>query len=244
MAAQALNCPNCGAAVSSDATRCEHCNSRLATIACPQCFGMIFLGAKYCSHCGAAVNRTEANAKTVRPCPRCKVNTKAVTIGTTNLRECPKCEGVWADTETLQRLYADREQQAALLGVAVPLPASLNAPWEKVVYRPCPVCLQLMNRVNFARCSTVIVDVCQKHGTWFDKNELRRIVEFIRAGGFDKARGMEIERLEQERRKLDLTKQNNGGPAVWTSTTDVDNYDWRAWPLEIAAEAVMRMIFK
>ena len=33
MAAQSLNCPNCGAAASSEATRCEHCNSRLATVA-------------------------------------------------------------------------------------------------------------------------------------------------------------------------------------------------------------------
>ncbi len=59
-----------------------------------------------------------------------------------------------------------------------------------------------MNRVNFASCSTVVVDVCKAHGTWFDKDELRRIVEFIRAGGLEKARTKQIEELERQKRKL------------------------------------------
>jgi hypothetical protein len=63
-----------------------------------------------------------------------------------------------------------------------------------------------MHRVNFARCSAVIVDVCKPHGTWFDKDELRRIVEFIRAGGFDKARGAEIAELENQRRRLETAR--------------------------------------
>jgi Zn-finger nucleic acid-binding protein len=57
-----------------------------------------------------------------------------------------------------------------------------------------------MNRVNFANFSGVIVDVCRQHGTWFDRDELRRIVEFIRAGGLDKARAREIQNLEADRR--------------------------------------------
>ena len=60
MEAQTLNCPMCGAAASSEATQCEHCGARLATVACPSCFGMIFQGAKFCSHCGAKVDRADA----------------------------------------------------------------------------------------------------------------------------------------------------------------------------------------
>jgi len=59
-----------------------------------------------------------------------------------------------------------------------------------------------MNRVNFARCSNVGVDVCKTHGTWFDRDELRRIVEFIRAGGLDRAWIKQIEELERQRREL------------------------------------------
>ena len=45
---------------------------------------------------------------------------------------------------------------------------------EKIRYIPCPICHELMNRVNFANFSGVIVDVCREHGTWFDRDELRR----------------------------------------------------------------------
>jgi Zn-finger nucleic acid-binding protein len=57
-----------------------------------------------------------------------------------------------------------------------------------------------MNRMNFANFSGVIIDVCRPHGTWFDRDELRRIVEFIRAGGLDQAREREIQNLEADRR--------------------------------------------
>ena len=206
MAAQSLNCPNCGAAVSTESTRCEHCNSRLATIACPQCFGMMFIGTKFCSHCGAQADRAEIPSPKICRCPRCRVNTNALVIGKTELRECPRCEGVWADAEALQRICADREQQAAVLGVATTVAAPDTAPVETVRYVPCPVCHKLMNRVNFAHCSSVVVDVCKGHGTWFDKDELRRIVEFIRAGGLERARVKEIDELERQRRELNSAR--------------------------------------
>jgi hypothetical protein len=59
-----------------------------------------------------------------------------------------------------------------------------------------------MNRINFARCSGVIVDVCKGHGTWFDKQELTRIIEFIRDGGLEASRMKEKGQLEEERRQL------------------------------------------
>jgi Zn-finger nucleic acid-binding protein len=59
-----------------------------------------------------------------------------------------------------------------------------------------------MNRINFARCSGVIVDVCKGHGTWFDRDELSRIVEFIRDGGLEASRNREKASIEEERRRL------------------------------------------
>jgi Zn-finger nucleic acid-binding protein len=126
----------------------------------------------------------------------------ATVIGPTDLRECPQCEGIWADAEALHQICTDRERQAAVLGNAMTLDDPGITRLEPVRYVPCPVCRKLMNRVNFARCSNVVVDVCKTHGTWFDKEELRRIVEFIRAGGLDKARIKEIEELERQRREL------------------------------------------
>ncbi len=214
MAAQTLNCPMCGASASTEATRCQHCNARLATVACPSCFGMIFLGAKFCSHCGARADRKEGAGDIVQQCPRCRVDTKPIVVGKTDLRECPKCEGVWAGAGALQKICADREQQAAVLGIAIAIPVTESVPLESIRYVPCPVCRKLMNRVNFARCSNVVVDVCKAHGTWFDKDELRRIVEFIRAGGVEKARASEITELARQRRALETARTAAAGDRI------------------------------
>ncbi|MDQ3219472.1 MAG: hypothetical protein M3Q26_01810 [Acidobacteriota bacterium] len=44
MQPEALNCPNCGGAVTSDKTQCQFCKSRLKTVGCPSCLGVMFLG--------------------------------------------------------------------------------------------------------------------------------------------------------------------------------------------------------
>ncbi len=192
----------CGAAASSDSTCCEHCGARLATVACPSCFGLVFVGAKFCSHCGARIERTEIETSP-ELCPRCRVKMTAIQLGTTDLLECPRCEGIWADKVSLDEICADRERQAAVLGMPSQLPPTGPGTLEtQIRYIPCPVCSKLMNRVNFAHCSNVVVDVCSQHGTWFDRDELRRIVEFIRAGGIEKARQRELAELEEQRRAL------------------------------------------
>lgn len=208
----------CGAAASSESTRCEHCGARLATVSCPKCFGMMFLGARFCSHCGAPAERAEIAAQTNEMCPRCRVSMESVLVGKTHLEECPQCEGIWVDAQSLQAICADTEQQSAVLGMpsSAPEPEE-GAALEKVHYVPCPVCKDLMNRVNFAHCSNVIVNVCREHGTWFDKDALRRVVEFIRAGGIEKARQREIEELEEKRRE-DGTRQIAGAWSAGSST--------------------------
>lgn len=205
----------------------------------------MFIGAKFCSHCGAPAARAEVPTNVLRLCPRCRLKTNAILIGKTNLRECPKCEGLWADAESFQRICTDREQQAAVLGVAGPIEISPNRPLEQVRYIPCPVCKQLMHRVNFANCSTVIVDVCRKHGTWLDKDELRRIVEFIQAGGFDKARALQISELERERKRLELEKWTRAPDAVTGSGyyRGSSRYDVRELALESVAAAMVGALF-
>jgi len=68
-----------------------------------------------------------------------------------------------------------------------------------------------MNRINFARCSGVIVDVCRGHGTWFDRDELSEVVQFIRGGGLDLARQREKREIQLEREQL-RTDQMLSGP--------------------------------
>lgn len=46
------------------------------------------------------------------------------------------------------------------------------------------------------------MDICKGHGTWFDRDELSRIVEFIHAGGLEASREREKAELKEERRRL------------------------------------------
>lgn len=201
MQAETLNCPNCGAATSTDAPLCQFCNSKLATIACPKCFAMMFIGSKHCQRCGSAAAVPEVKDSNPRQCPRCKAAMISVTIGATTVFECDRCFGLWLDVASFEKICADREQQSAVLGMASHAPSAAGAA-SKVNYVPCPECAQLMNRMNFARCSGVIVDICKQHGTWFDRDELSRIVEFISDGGLNTSRAKERIQLAEEREQL------------------------------------------
>jgi Zn-finger nucleic acid-binding protein len=172
---------------------------------------MMFKGAKFCSRCGAKADRNEVVGGETRLCPRCQVAMKTVTVGATSLLECSRCEGIWLDVESLQQICAEREKQAAVLGMSShpQEPAQLET---HIRYVPCPVCHQLMNRVNFAHCSHVIVNVCKAHGTWFDKDELRRTVEFIRAGGLEKARAQQLQQIKDEQRNLEAARSYSISP--------------------------------
>ncbi|MFN2492522.1 MAG: zf-TFIIB domain-containing protein [Pyrinomonadaceae bacterium] len=202
MQAETLNCPNCGAASSTDAPLCQFCNSRLATIACASCFAMMFIGSKHCPRCGAAAAVPALHGSQKQKCPRCKIEMSSLTFGSTAVMECEQCLGLWLDVPAFEKICADREQQSAVLGAASA--ASKNAVREmgKLQYIPCPQCSQLMNRMNFARCSGVIVDICKGHGVWFDRDELSRIVEFIRGGGMETSRAKEKLQIEQDRQRL------------------------------------------
>ena len=174
-------------------------------MACPSCLGRIFVGAKFCSHCGARAARTELLDAETCLCPRCQADMKAVVLGGNNLRECPQCEGIWSDADTLQQICTEREKQAAVLGMPAPSPEPAGLE-KNIRYLPCPVCHKLMNRVNFAHSSHVILNVCKPHGTWFEKDQLRRTVEFIRTGGLEKARAHQIAEMEEERRRLQAAR--------------------------------------
>lgn len=166
---------------------------------------MMFIGSRHCPHCGAAAARATAAELSVLKCPRCKTKMSSITLGAMAMRECEGCVGLWVEVAAFEQICADREQQSAVLGAALPAPAhqgTSGTDAEKIRYVPCPQCGQLMNRINFARCSRVIVDVCKGHGTWFDRDELNGIVQFIRGGGLEVSRRKEKTEIEFERQQL------------------------------------------
>ncbi|HXW04934.1 MAG TPA: zf-TFIIB domain-containing protein [Vicinamibacterales bacterium] len=220
--AGSLHCPNCGAAADPSARRCPYCRARLATVSCPSCFALMFDGAAYCPHCGAARARTEAAGADLR-CPACREALRRLDLGATPLLECEACDGVWVDADVFERLCADRSSQAAVLHrLGTRAVVETRGP---VRYRPCLRCGKMMNRVNFGRVSGAVVDVCRSHGTFLDAGELHQIVSFIRAGGMERVRQLEIQELRDEQQRLRDAQRlgaraSSGTPnAVTTSDT-------------------------
>src|SRR5262249_52413413 len=136
-------------------------------------------------------------------CPHCKIDMASITIGAEPMRECETCGGLWLEVTAFEKICASREEQSAVLGGASPAPAHHASGNDGPIrYVPWPQCGQAMNRINFARCSGVIIDVCKGHGTWFDRDELSEIIQFIRGGGLELARQKEKTEIEFERQQL------------------------------------------
>ena len=123
-----LTCPRCAAPASPDATSCPYCGTVLAVVACPHCFGKIFGGTTHCPHCGAEKARAFPLDDRPRSCPRCRKPLAHAALGNTLLRECGGCNGIWVDRESFERICAERETQAAVLGEAGPAPRSASHP--------------------------------------------------------------------------------------------------------------------
>jgi Zn-finger nucleic acid-binding protein len=227
------NCPNCGAAATPESVRCAYCRSSLATQVCSKCYGAIFPGMRHCPWCGenaAGGKPTEASAA---KCPRCGVPFLIIQVGKKMVHECPACGGLWVSNDTFQEICTDQEQQQLVMGFSFDSQATVGAAPAQSgrTYIPCPDCSKLMNRRQFANCSGIIVDWCKAHGTWFDRDELKRIVQFILAGGLNKSREKEKTRIEEERQKLREERRSLevlsrlGGDQLYTSLPDKGDRD-------------------
>jgi len=200
MEVQTLRCSGCGAPVPPDAPQCPYCQAQLATVACAACFALVPLSASHCPVCGAALAPRTPLVAEGAPCPACARPLAASRVGDLETRACLACGGLWLDRAVFEQLGASRERQGAVLGALPAPPVPPVAALEPVQYRPCPGCGERMNRVNYARRSGVVLDVCKAHGLWFDRDELRRLLTFIAGGGLDRARERELEDLKEAKR--------------------------------------------
>ncbi|MFI5311742.1 MAG: zf-TFIIB domain-containing protein [Gemmatimonadales bacterium] len=201
-----LHCPGCGAPASADAAKCDYCGAPLATVTCPQCFAPMFVGSKFCARCGAAAARAVVENSTPQDCPRCGATLQALQLGATTAHECAACGGLWLDPESLQKLCDAREAHAGVVSALGARPPASAPSQDTVRYIHCPHCGKLMNRVNFAHTSGVIMDVCKVDGVWLDRGELERVVTFVERGGLAAAREKERAQLDDERRRVEMAR--------------------------------------
>lgn len=196
--AAVVRCSSCGAARGEDAEPyCRYCGSSftiherdLNTI-CPHCMTRISSKAKFCHSCSTPiVAESEELNPTEMDCPVCdsvKLHSRRMHTDNFNLKECSHCAGLWVSADVFGHLErkAQNEVSAGIqkMGKETPVDKKINSSeTPHKFYRKCPQCQQLMSRRNYAQASGVVVDVCSKHGIWFDIHELDEILEYIRSG--------------------------------------------------------------
>lgn len=222
------NCANCSAPLPINSVSCEYCGSR----------NNVDLTAIHFF--------TTHDSDTERSCPICSINLKTIDLGVNGkffIERCEECLGLFFDPNELEALLEysvknvfeinrNRLTQFNLTGQT----ASRVATYVK-----CPVCANMMNRINFGTRSGVVIDRCKEHGVWLDAGELRQLCEWVKAGG----QLLDKERQEQKKQEelLEGKKRQNpmqGGTAVDYSNIDPFNPGIKAEPdlLDIVFKAV------
>lgn len=191
------SCPYCSNPIGALVRICPHCDVRLESVRCDRCFSLQAPGAYACARCGERLELEPLLDATDAPCPRCASPLEvAAEAADARMHECPRCGGLFVSRDALADILCRAELGGAL---AAPPPRSQSRVLEEVTYVACPMCHATMNRANFGKVSGVIVDVCSKHGTWFDAGELTRVVAFAASGGLERSRAREKQERQEKR---------------------------------------------
>ena len=197
--AAVVRCSSCGGARGKEHEPfCRYCGSSftlherdLNTI-CPHCMTRISSKAKFCHSCATPIVSKDLNYETTTmPCPNCenqKLHSRKMPEQVFSLKECDSCAGIWISAGVFNHLEKQAQKEAASGTLIHAKEVTSNSYKSKEVinptkfYKRCPQCQIMMQRKNYAGSSGVVVDVCQKHGMWFDIHELDQILDFIRSG--------------------------------------------------------------
>jgi Zn-finger nucleic acid-binding protein len=198
--AKTLHCGECGGPNAAGVRRCEFCRAAIATLRCGDCYQLNVPQNDFCSGCGHVLGLQPIELPSELDCPECGTRFRSLDGDPGALHDCENCGGQFVEHRLLNALIERRRRyRIDAARRAVP-------PTGPVRYFPCPACAQIMNRRNFGKASGVIVDVCARHGVWFECGELPKVLAFVEGGGIATARRRELglprPRTEEEERRI------------------------------------------
>jgi Zn-finger nucleic acid-binding protein len=104
-------------------------------------------------------------------CPRCHIKLVPQQVNGIEHKACTQCKGEW---------IADAEMSEILEHMGIEGDEPLGSIKPVVGTMPCPECKEPMaNELSYGKSKKVEVDICPKHGVWFDANELQPILEQV-----------------------------------------------------------------
>lgn len=232
--AAVVRCSSCGGPRQDQARACSFCGGGFTLreqdldAICPRCLARISRKGRFCHHCATPILVEEtAGEPTDLPCPVCgegrRLASRKLGDSEGSVLECGACGGLWLGEESFRRL-AERARRGEVLGFegdatnggsAASVAAGLPA--QGPIYRACPRCSNRMNRHNYGQRSGVVIDLCKRHGVWFDAHELERLLAWIRRGGlaFEEQRKAEEEREAERQQRLEqLREKDTLAPAM------------------------------
>jgi Zn-finger nucleic acid-binding protein len=111
-------------------------------------------------------------------CPRCSTALTAHQTASVLLHGCLACGGIFLDRDARARVVACVDASVAQASDL----AAAHARWSPDTAAPiaCPICRAGM-RITRLGAGNVDIDVCDAHGAWFDRNELRRFLDALLA---------------------------------------------------------------
>ena len=104
-------------------------------------------------------------------CPRCDLPLSPLKSAGALLAGCSKCRGVWLDRHAFTSLGSTHLTAKNATGSREACIHASNA--AQTV--KCPVCYYWMDAKNLGGSPELIIDVCRRHGAWFDASELHAI---------------------------------------------------------------------
>jgi len=181
---------------------------------CQWCTAPLPPGGAVCRYCGrrndvdlkGVHEFTVARPDSPRICPACDVPMQTLDLklgGTFYIERCERCLSLFFDPNEVETLL----EKSAVAAFEVDRVRLDEITRERagasgaVRYYKCPVCRTAMNRVNFGARSGVIVDRCPAHGMWLESGELRRLLEWKKAGGQILDQRRRADRLEEQLKK-------------------------------------------
>jgi Zn-finger nucleic acid-binding protein len=109
-------------------------------------------------------------------CPRCATSLTSHQTPNALLQGCLACGGIFLDNAARQRIIATVDAAAAQASDL----AAAHARWTPDLRQriACPACGRPME-VTHVVAGGFELDVCDAHGAWFDRDELRRFVDAL-----------------------------------------------------------------
>lgn len=105
-------------------------------------------------------------------CPVCKDPMIVLELEQVEIDYCANCKGIWLDSGELELLLESSQESKNLFE------SFKEDPSNKEKSYSCPICGKRMSKVFVGEQGQVLIDKCKKdHGLWFDKGELKSVIE-------------------------------------------------------------------